>query len=75
MADIKQAFIWLKEGKAVRRITKPPLPDGYVHATSIFVGKDGCIRCSCHGKHAVFFMDDPMAEDWEIAPEQNKEAR
>ena len=75
MADIKQAFIWLKEGKAVHRRAKPPLPGGYKHAASVVVGKDGIIRCTCHGSPAVFFMDDPMAEDWEIASEQHKEAR
>jgi hypothetical protein len=66
MADIKQAFIWLMEGKSVRRIARPPLPVGYTHAAAIKADNSGCIRCTCHGNHAVFFVDDPMAEDWEI---------
>lgn len=67
MSDIKQAFIWLKEGKAVRRLTKPPLPSGFTHAASVKCDDRGIIRCTCHGNYAIFFVDDPMAEDWEIA--------
>lgn len=67
MADIKQAFLWLSEGKAVRRTGHPQLPAGYQVADSVVADSKGAVRCTCHGKIAIFFALDPLGEDWEIA--------
>lgn len=63
MADIKQAAIWMREGKSIRR---KPMPSWIIALSS-----DGdCDIIAFVGKtesSAEFETSDLLAEDWEIA--------
>ena len=60
MADIKQAAIWMKEGKHVRR--KSWEEDDQIHMSA----RSGLIR-SHYGGRADLEPADLLAEDWELA--------
>lgn len=71
MADIKQAAIWMQEGKHVRRANRSLIsPLGMKCAPSLFLGADGLARGMTHGGKVCFFITSLLADDWEIVPKE-----
>lgn len=65
MADIIQAAKWMQEGKRVRRVEQL---DGCTYGLSRH-----SIRVVFQDEHtAIFFNDDLLATDWEIAGEPHE---
>jgi hypothetical protein len=70
MADIKQAALWMREGKMVARKFKAV--EGFGRPDVIFADENGIIRARCYGlpdSGIYATIDALLAEDWYISRE------
>ena len=64
MADIKQAAIWIQEGKIVFRATTPRATTFGRWADGVKSGPEGTL-VGANGAPCILFVDSLLADDWE----------